>query len=710
MALPNSEKITSQIAMLPDQALKQMAMMHKNDPYVLPLIISEDGRRKQMRQAAQAQMARAPQPKVADAAVEQMGNVDAMGNVTGYARGGHVLPEHQGIGQLHAPNIQHMADGGIAGYEDGVQEMATGGMFDYAQRSEPVLRMAGGGMLGYKNGGLTDKQEFAMQYKDIAEKVGKELGVDPGILISQWGLETAWGKKQVGQFNLGNIKDVSGKGPTAYDKMEKSRSSYKTYDSPDAFAADYAALIKRNFPKAVGAGSDISAFSAGLQQGEKGAYATDPNYKKLLANTFKNLPVSSATAEEVPGTKKPQAAAPVDTSLASQIPGQSYIAPAKKEPGGFLSSDWFEQKAEDLGLSRDVGRNVSNTLNAPTPMAPVTGVAKSGSSVSGIPNLLEKLGTKLGFAKVPGRLTEAEIAALQKESGGLRALEAGPKAVKGAQEAGATLEEQDYLRKMIEARQAKEAPSAAQKIAEASQAREAKDVATAQRLSQAGQEAQAAGRTGALADKAFPAGDAASAPVDPSKMPFKGISGNEMERMQEANQAPITRENVVDAAKEATPEAKRKGFTDDDLLTLGLSLLANKNPNFLTALGESGLAAVASKKEREKIEREEAKLKGSEELQKAQAKYYTAYGEAIERGAKEKNDTIAAEKMVQDAVSKWENSMPGKMAMMNDPNAKAREEERVRTAIFAQLGITPIMTKQSAAPSGGGGFKFLGVN
>lgn len=131
MALPNSEKITSQIATLPDAALKQMAMMHKNDPYVLPLIISEDGRRKQMRQAAQAQMAGMPQPKVADAAVAQMG----------------MLPEEQGIGALPTPNIQSMADGGIAGYGDDANEgMAAGGsMFDFAQRSEPVLRMAGGG-------------------------------------------------------------------------------------------------------------------------------------------------------------------------------------------------------------------------------------------------------------------------------------------------------------------------------------------------------------------------------------------------------------------------------------------------------------------------------------------------------------------------------------------------------------------------------------
>jgi hypothetical protein len=121
MALPNSEKITSQLASMPDQALKQMAMMHKADPYILPLIISEDGRRKRTRQAAQAQMTQMQQPKVADAAVAQMG----------------ALPEDQGIAQLPTPNMQNMADGGIAGYDDN--------QFDFTQRSEPVVRMADGG-------------------------------------------------------------------------------------------------------------------------------------------------------------------------------------------------------------------------------------------------------------------------------------------------------------------------------------------------------------------------------------------------------------------------------------------------------------------------------------------------------------------------------------------------------------------------------------
>jgi len=148
MALPNSEKITSQIAMLPDAALKQMAMMHKNDPYVLPLIISEDGRRKQMRLAAQAQMGGMPQPKVVDAAVAQMGQ----------------LPETQGIGALPAPNMQGMADGGIAGYGDDQEGMAQGGMFDFSQRSEPVLRMAeGGAVQRYQFGGVTSGEMYQAQ-------------------------------------------------------------------------------------------------------------------------------------------------------------------------------------------------------------------------------------------------------------------------------------------------------------------------------------------------------------------------------------------------------------------------------------------------------------------------------------------------------------------------------------------------------------------
>ena len=142
-------QITTTLRGMADRALQQYAMMNKTNPYILSLAVAESNQRKQLRTAAQAR-GMAPQPKVADAAIAGIAEappaVDAMGNVTGMAAGG--LPEDQGIAQLPTPNMQYMADGGIAGYEDDQEGMATGGMggmFNFAQQSEPVVRMADGG-------------------------------------------------------------------------------------------------------------------------------------------------------------------------------------------------------------------------------------------------------------------------------------------------------------------------------------------------------------------------------------------------------------------------------------------------------------------------------------------------------------------------------------------------------------------------------------
>lgn len=127
-------EITSTLRGMPDQQLQQYAAMHKGDPYILALAVSESNQRKKLRMAAQAQAGGQPMPKVVDQDIAAMAPQQ--------------LPENQGIGQLAAPNIQHMADGGIAGYDDD-SAMAQGGMFEFAQHSEPVLRMAGGGIAGY---------------------------------------------------------------------------------------------------------------------------------------------------------------------------------------------------------------------------------------------------------------------------------------------------------------------------------------------------------------------------------------------------------------------------------------------------------------------------------------------------------------------------------------------------------------------------------
>lgn len=414
MQLEELSNISDNLAMMPDPALQKFAQMHKTDPYMVSLALSESNRRKKMRMAAQGQAGAVPQPKVADAAIAGMAQTR--------------LPEDQGIARIPAPNIQAMADGGIAGYGDGddvprQNGMAQGGMYDFAQRSEPVIRMSGGGVPGYAKGGTTDKQAFAMQYKDLAEKVGQELGVDPGIIISQWGLETAWGTKPVGQYNFGNIKDVTGKGPVAYDKLEKSKASYKSYESPEAFAADYASLIKRNFPKAVGAGSDVGAFTAGLQSGTKGAYATDPNYRKSLASTFNSLPsiIPSAQAGEPPRPAAPD--------LASQIPGQRTPAPASTYD---QTNSYFGRLADTLGIPQEYQRNIANTVNA---MSGFTSpISTANRAVGTASRALEATPEMIAKAQQAKQVAETQRL-LPPAKAGLEALDEASQATRAAAEA-----------------------------------------------------------------------------------------------------------------------------------------------------------------------------------------------------------------------------------------------------------------------------------
>ena len=180
-------------------------------------------------------------------------------------------------------------------------------------------------------------ESFAAQYGSLAESAGKKIGVDPGLLLAQWGLETGWGKSVVpGTFNLGNIKDFSGSGVAATDNMTGSRDKYRAYESPEAFADDFAGLIGRKYKGAVGAGTDAAKFTAGLQ-----GYAEDPQYAAKLQAAYKRLnPGTLAKAADtvlsaVSGTA--QAATPADlgsvstddllAALGQRAGGQATTAP-----------------------------------------------------------------------------------------------------------------------------------------------------------------------------------------------------------------------------------------------------------------------------------------------------------------------------------------------------------------------------------------------
>ena len=128
----NVMQITSTLRGMSDQQLQQYAAMHKSDPFVFPLAFQESQTRQQIRAGSLAQRMGQKPPPVVDQDLAQMAPTPITGGAGQTITGGHgqainVLPEEQGIGALAAPNLQRMADGGIAGYADGGQQP---GMFN----------------------------------------------------------------------------------------------------------------------------------------------------------------------------------------------------------------------------------------------------------------------------------------------------------------------------------------------------------------------------------------------------------------------------------------------------------------------------------------------------------------------------------------------------------------------------------------------------
>lgn len=108
-------KITSVLAKLKDPQLQQYAQLHKNDPYLMALAMSESNRRKELRAAEPGAQGAQEQPKVVDQMVAEMAP--------------QRLPEEQGIGQLSAGNM-NFADGGIVAFAGGgdVERYQAGGL------------------------------------------------------------------------------------------------------------------------------------------------------------------------------------------------------------------------------------------------------------------------------------------------------------------------------------------------------------------------------------------------------------------------------------------------------------------------------------------------------------------------------------------------------------------------------------------------------
>jgi hypothetical protein len=223
-------------------------------------------------------------------------------------------------------------------------------------------------------------QAFVTTYGPIAEKIGAEIGVDPKILLAQFGLETGWGKSIVpGTYNLGNIKDPSGKGVRAKDRREGSNDAYLKFEDPDTFATYYADFIKRMYPQAVGAGSDVSKFTTGLNKGVGGSYATDPNYGLALRSSYNTIsaldkdqddPFKSITPTDPEELRRLQPTGPapeepdvIDPEKAAGVVGVIGLGTGIASKGARLpSSAKFDAATERLNLAKDKLLEIQNRV------------------------------------------------------------------------------------------------------------------------------------------------------------------------------------------------------------------------------------------------------------------------------------------------------------------------------------------------------------
>ena len=274
---PDVNLITKTLAGLqPDSALQQYAMLHKNNPYIVSLAKSESDRRKQLRTAAQGQNA-GQQPTVVDQDIAGMAPAPVVAQTQ--------LPENQGIAQIPTPNVQNMADGGIAGYgDDEEQGMATGGMggmFNFAQQSEPVVRMSGGGHIPRYQGVPTSMGGDGSVIKDIP---GFQA-VQPRDTFTQAGSpenQTPWEK----------FTDYMG------DKKKQ------------ALLAEIAARINQGIARP----EEIALYNSERIKADDKA-ATEAKYPSNMATRAKDFPGVKAGYENVsaaaPTDKAPPGAAPV---------------------------------------------------------------------------------------------------------------------------------------------------------------------------------------------------------------------------------------------------------------------------------------------------------------------------------------------------------------------------------------------------------------
>ena len=702
-------QITTTLRGMGDRALQQYAMMNKGDPYILSLAVSESNQRKKLRSAAQARNM-APQPKIADAAIAGMSEApsfDAMGNVTGMASGG--LPEDQGIARIPAPNMQRMADGGIAGYgdEEGMATGGMGGMFNFAQQSEPVVRMSGGGVPGYKNGVALPADLDA-----FIDEQAKLNGIPPATLRAVIQAESsgnvgAQSKTSSAQGLMQIINDTFKRGG---GDPSKRKDPFENVRVGAKVLGDDAAALRKQLNRDVspeelyathvlgrGTGSRLLQADPNMTMAQV-LKAADPknadniissnsklfgNGKKTVGEVMQSFSTKMASAMPVGTAQAGEPPRPAAPDLASQIPGQRTPAPASTYD---QTNSYFGKLADTMGIPQEYQRNIANTVNA---MSGFTSpISTANRAVGTASRALEATPEMIANAQRAKQIAETERL-LPPAKAGLEALDEASQATRAAAEA--TRRARGVAQDVDAAKAAEQSVDAANMTSKI--ARSTEEAVAAGPNARALDSAKAANAAKALSTTQLAEEKLRGEPSVP-QLGMVPVRADEFGTVEEPATAPKP-SDVIAAAKEVTPAKDRKGFDGEDWLMLGLNLMANKSPKFLTALGEAGIQTLTAKKERDK-------LATDLEYKDIMKKYYGSLGEKagaeaeyIASGEKGRMaDRLKAATLIDRDLESWRKTMEGGMPQ---PGAEAAKRKELTNYYFSLFGMDVPATMASTA-------------
>lgn len=607
---PNLQEFTQQLKMVPDPLLQQMAMAHRDDPMVLPLILNESQQRQQAR-AGQMQPVQ-PQPSIVDQQIAQMASLPRMD-----AQPPQMNPQ---LGQaLQAQQLVAQATG---------KKMARGG----------IVSLAGAGSTGKLSPieqalnaeGITDPQERAF-VKAIYQQESSS-GAD-----TRTSNRGAVGGMQV---TPGAFKDVADDGWSIKNPDQNMRAGVR-------YAVK--SLRAANGDLTLGAVHYYGG-PGGLAAARKGQARTDPQnpdnpdtleYGKQVAERAADILTDEPTPAKVASAAQPEEAgvsplaALPGAAVAGAVAANRALPLVNKAMGNAADVTW-----------REIGGAVGSKARAAVPTGPGNIVTKmltplwlGASAANTGATDTEDYRKRFGLELKPGE--DPSLA------GDLLARGLGAASDIGDTMTGGWLGQQklpDWLGgnyvfrdRAPDPKTGQPAPSIPEKIVN--------------------KFAPMVESVVAPAKAAPPKAGIASLPVQTADAQNQFDNGSMQALMnaapsQQTPQVTVTPDAAPPAAA-GLPPAPDRGINKDDWLQFGLGLMAGRSPNFMSNVGTAGLEALKAKQEQQKLDSDEV-------YKRAAAQHYLTAGIP---GELQLIRAAMADPRIYDAVSQFANLKREPMTM-----------------------------------------------